>query len=138
MSGLMIESHCNPAVALSDAQQQLTPQQLNELIGKLILRKQNTDDAFVLDKLSQLRSMIDEIDDELINVLKKRTQVISEIGSYKKEHNITIFQLERWQEILRTRAQWADKLGISRNHIEKICQLLHEESIKIQNELMNK
>ncbi len=138
MNGLMIESHCDPKNALSDAQQQLTPQQLDELIGKFILRKQNTEDAFVLDKLAQLRSMIDEIDDELINVLKKRTQVISEIGSYKKEHHIKIFQLERWQEILRTRAQWADKLGLSRNHIEKICQLLHEESIKIQNELMNK
>jgi chorismate mutase len=137
MCGLMIESHFDPSIALSDAQQQLTPDQLNELINKFIIRRQNTDNAFVLDKLAQLRSMIDEIDDELMNVLKKRSQVISEIGSYKKEHNITIFQLERWQEILRTRAQWAEKLGISRGHIEKLCQLLHDESIKIQNDVMN-
>ena len=138
MSGLMIESHFDPSAALSDAQQQLTPQQLNELVNKFILRKENTDDAVVLDKLTQLRSMIDEIDEELINVLKKRTQIISEIGSYKKEHNITIFQLERWQEILKTRAQWAEKIGVSRNHIEKLCQLLHDESIKIQNDVMNR
>ena len=72
-----------------------------------------------------------------MNVLKKRMQIIEEIGTYKKEHDITIFQLERWQEILRTRGQWADKMGISRQHIEKICQLLHEESIRIQNSLMN-
>jgi chorismate mutase len=137
MNGLMIESHYDPSSALSDAQQQLTPAQLGELLSKLILRKENTDDTFLLDKLQQFRSMIDEIDDELINVLKKRTQVIEQIGQYKKEHNITIFQLERWQEILRTRAQWAERSGISRSHIERICQLLHEESIRIQNDVMN-
>ena len=82
--------------------------------------------------------MIDEIDDELINILKKRISVIEDIGLYKKEHNITVFQLERWQEILRTRSQLAEKLGLSRNHIEKLCQLLHEESIRVQNEVMNR
>jgi chorismate mutase len=138
MNGLMIESHYNPSVALSDAEQQLTPVALGELMGKIVLRNQQTRDVEVLDKLLQLRNMIDEIDDELINVLKKRTQVIEQIGQYKKEHNITIFQLERWQEILRTRAQWAEKLGISRLHVERLCQLLHDESIKIQNDVMNK
>ena len=63
--------------------------------------------------------------------------MIEKIGKYKRKHNITIFQLERWQEILRTRGQLGDKLGISRQHIERICQLLHEESIRIQNELMH-
>lgn len=138
MNGLMIESHFNPSIALSDAEQQLTPAHLGELISKLILRKQRASDNAVTDKLAELRNIIDEVDEELINVLKKRTQIIEEIGTYKKEHDITIFQLERWQEILRTRAQLAEKLGISRNHVEKICQLLHEESIRIQNGVMNK
>lgn len=138
MSGLMIESHYDPAIALSDAEQQLTPLRLNELLSKLILRKQKTGDVVALDKLQQFRNMIDEIDDELLNVIKKRSQVIEQIGAYKKEHHITIFQLERWQEILRTRALWAEKLGLSRLHVERLCQLLHDESIKIQNDVMNK
>jgi len=137
MNGLMIESHYDPSVALSDAAQQLTPQNLSDLISKLVLRKPSSDNPVATDKLLELRKLIDEIDDELMNVLKKRTQVIEEIGTYKKEHDITIFQLARWQEILRTRGQWADKMGLSRQHIEKICQLLHEESIRIQNSLMN-
>lgn len=137
MDGLMIESHIDPSSALSDAQQQLSPRQLEEMMAKLVLRKQNCEDTVTGNRLLELRRIIDEIDDELINVLKKRTQIIEEIGGYKKEHNITIFQLERWQEILRTRGQWADKIGISRQHVEKICQLLHEESIRIQNGLMN-
>jgi chorismate mutase len=137
MNGLMIESHIDPSKALSDAEQQFTPKQLDEVISKLILRKQRTEDLLTANKLSELRRIIDEIDEDLIHVLKKRMHVIEDIGAYKKEYNITIFQLERWQEILRTRAQWATKSGISRQYIEKICQLLHEESIRIQNELMN-
>lgn len=137
MNGLMIESHVDPSVALSDKEQQLTPAQLDDLISKLVLRKPTSDQS-VINKLTELRKIIDEVDDELMNVLKKRIQIIEEIGHYKKEHNITIFQLERWQEILRTRGQWADKMGISRQHVEKLCQLLHEESIRVQNSLMNK
>ena len=137
MNGLMIESHINPWQALSDAEQQLTPADLGELISNLIIRETSAQNANVNDKLSELRHMIDEVDDELLNVLKKRIQIIEEIGSYKKEHHITIFQLERWQEILRTRSQWADKIGLSRQHVEKLCQLLHEESIRVQNGLMN-
>jgi chorismate mutase len=137
MDGLMIESHYNPATALSDAEQQLSPEQLGKLLTQLICRKQQPEEA-LNDTLTSLRKIIDEIDDELLNALKKRIQVIEQIGAYKKEHNITIFQLERWQEILRTRGQWADKLGLSRQHVEKLCQLLHEESIRIQNTLMNR
>lgn len=138
MNGLMIESHYDPAIALSDAQQQLTPSDLNELVSKLVVRKQSADDAITTNTLSELRKIIDEIDDELINLLKRRLQIIEQIGVYKKDRNITIFQLDRWQEILRTRGQWADKIGVSRQHVEKICQLLHEESIRVQNGLMNK
>ncbi len=138
MSGLMIESHPHPDKALSDAQQQLTPAKVIELLSQLSFPKTFSNNTKFTDKLNQFRSMIDEIDDELINVLKKRISVIEEIGEYKKEHNITVFQLERWQEILRTRTQWGEKLGLSRNHIEKICQLLHEESIRVQNDVLNK
>lgn len=138
MNGLMIESHINPDEALSDAQQQLTPIALKKLLEELIYRKVSSQNPDCEDKLSQFRNMINEVDDELLNVLKKRMSIIEKIGEYKKEQGITIFQLERWQEILLTRSQWGEKLGMSRAHIEKICQLLHEESIRIQTEVMNK
>jgi chorismate mutase len=137
MNGLMIETHYNPDLALSDASQQYTPSQLNQLISKLVLRNQLSEDELITNKLSDFRKIIDEIDDELLNVLKKRMQIIEKIAIHKKEQNISIFQLGRWQEILRTRVQWADKIGVSRQHIEKICILLHEESIRLQNKLMN-
>ena len=137
MDGLMIESHYNPAIALSDAQQQLTPFQLNELIDKLVLRSSATKNVGAINELEQLRNEIDEIDDELLSILKKRNQIVEKIGGYKKQHHITIFQLQRWQTILKTRAQWAQKIGLNRSYIEKLCQLLHDESIKVQNGVMN-
>lgn len=137
MNGLMIETHYNPDLALSDASQQYTPSQLDQLISKLVLRNQLSEDELITNKLSDFRKIIDEIDDELLNVLKKRMQIIEKIALHKKEQNISIFQLGRWQEILRTRVQWADKIGVSRQHIEKISILLHEESIRLQNKLMN-
>jgi chorismate mutase len=136
MNGLMLESHIDPDKALSDASQQLKPEALSQLLNQLQYPKTFSNNTEFTDKLNQFRGMIDEIDDELINLLRKRISVIEEIGKYKKDHNITVFQLERWQEILRTRTQWAEKLGLSRNHIEKICQILHDESIRVQNDVL--
>lgn len=138
MNGLMIESHIDPSVALSDAQQQLKPADLKELLENLVYRQAFPKDKESNDKLEQFRNIVDEIDDELMNVLKKRMKVMEQMGDYKKEQHITIFQLERWQEILRTRSQWAEKLGLPRAFVEKICLLLHEESIRVQTEIMNK
>ena len=138
MNGLMIETHPHPDKALSDAAQQITPTELSELLDRLIFPDTQSSNVEFSNKLKSLRSMIDEVDDELINLLAKRLQIIEEIALYKKDQNITVFQLERWQEILRTRSQWAEKLGVSRHHIEKICQILHEESIRVQNEAINK
>lgn len=136
--GLMIESHCNPDAALSDREQQLKPSELGDLLAKLVHREQVHKGDARENRLIELRAIIDRIDEELLNNLQRRTQVIEQIGTYKKEHNISIFQLERWQEILRTRAEWAGRLGLSPSHVEKICQLLHEESIRLQNALMNR
>lgn len=138
MDGLMIESHHDPINALSDSRQQFTPEDLAAMMKGLVIRGRNCKDPESRNRLEELRRIIDEIDDDIVNALRRRVQVIEEIGAYKKDHNITIFQLERWQEILRTRGQWADKLGLSRQHVEKLCQLLHEESIRVQNGVMNR
>lgn len=138
MNGLMIESHINPAVALSDAQQQLTPFALNEILSNLIYRQTTSQNPECTNKLDQFRNIINEIDDELLNILKKRMTIIEQIGEYKKEHHITIFQLDRWKQILDSRPVWAEKIGLPEAVAEKLCLLLHEESIRIQTEIMNK
>ncbi|MFL5754532.1 MAG: chorismate mutase [Bacteroidia bacterium] len=138
MDGLMIESHNNPQQALSDAQQQLVPADLGVLLRELNFRKTSSQNQEFINELQNFRNIIDEIDEELIRVLKKRSDIITRIGEYKKEHHVTIFQLERWKEILRTRAESAAQKGFPPEFTEKLCQLLHEESIRMQTEIMNK
>jgi chorismate mutase len=132
--GLMLESHRDPSVALSDAQQQLTPRDLKALIEKLIFKKSTTDNTEVQNQLDLLRRTIDEIDDELFHLLKKRLDVCESIGDYKKKNQMTAFQLQRWMEILETRAEWGENLNMDPKFVEKICVLLHKESIRVQTE----
>jgi chorismate mutase len=132
--GLMIESHRKPEAALSDAQQQLTPKDLGDLINKLVFRQSSTNDHSVQSQLDTLRQSIDTIDEELFHLLKKRLSVCEAIGAYKKTNNMTVFQLQRWMEILETRAEWAGTLNMDQKFIEKLCVLLHKESIRVQTE----
>jgi chorismate mutase len=132
--GLMIESHFNPDAALSDAQQQLAPKDLNALLEKLVQKKATTDNTEVQNKLDVLRQTIDVIDEDLFHLLKKRLDVCESIGDYKKENKMTVFQLQRWMEILDSRAIWGKNLNMDEKFVEKICVLLHKESIRVQTE----
>lgn len=137
MNGLMIESHYNPEEALTDKEQQITPSQLQELISKLVIRKEHGSVEFE-NKLEKLRSEIDKIDEELIDILARRMSIVEEIGKYKKENKITILQLKRWNYIIRDRVNNGVKLGLSREFLLKLLEALHEESIQRQTEVMNR
>lgn len=133
MEGLMIESHINPDVALSDAAQQITPVQYGDMISKLSVR---SSDASSKGDLSILRKQIDEIDQQIIDLFKKRMDVARNIGEYKKDHDMLVLQLERWKEIVATRSVWANENDLSEEFILKYLEQLHKESIRIQASLM--
>jgi chorismate mutase len=137
MNGLMIESHINPDMALTDKEQQVTPARLKELIGELVIREETGTIEFE-NTLEQLRSEIDKLDEELIEVLARRMFVVEEIGKYKKENNITILQLKRWSQVIRERIQNGIELGLSRDFILKLLEAIHEESIQRQTDVMNR
>ena len=138
MQGLMIESHLDPSVAWTDAAQQVTPAALVEIIDHLTLRKPEVRDAGVKDKLAELRSQIDKIDDLVIQKVAERMQIAEKIGQYKKDNGITILQVNRWDEILNKRTTYAKALKLSAEFTEKLLELLHSESIRKQTEVMNK
>lgn len=137
MEGLMIESHINPLVAKSDAKQQVTPLELDVLLSNLIIREKHSESTEFINKLEQLRSVIDELDEELINKFSSRMAIIEKIGEYKHENNVTILQLERWEQILKNRTFLADKVGLSDEFIKKMLELVHQESIRVQTQVMN-
>lgn len=135
--GLMIESHSHPERALSDSQQQLTPGALKELLDHLVIRSAVVEDVIFLNLLEELRDKIDKMDEEILNKISERMDVAREIGRYKKENNITILQVERWNEILRTRLQFGLDHELTREFILKMYELIHDESILQQTYMMN-
>jgi chorismate mutase len=136
MNGLMIEVHPNPKAALTDAKQQLTPDAFKYLLDNLIFRSEKGNNTFQ-NKLANLRAKIDIVDDELIQILAKRMNLVSEIGNFKKEHNITILQLKRWNEIINNRLEKAEQMGLDRSFILHLLEIMHQESIQIQNDILN-
>ncbi len=131
--GLMIESHCCPDDAWSDKEQQLTPSQLFEVISRLVIRniKQTTE------SLAELRRQIDEVDSELFTILAKRLRLSKEIGCYKKEHQMTVLQTIRYDEILSKRLADAKKIGISEEFVKAVFEIVHEESVRVQVDILN-
>lgn len=132
MDGLMVETHENPLVALSDAQQQLTPLQLKELMDGLTLKSSTSVNVEFEDKLGHLREKIDGIDNELVDLLSKRMAISEQIGKYKKENNVTILQLERWKEILQRNLKAGAALDLSEKFITAMYNSIHDESIEKQ------
>jgi chorismate mutase len=136
--GLMIESHYQPDKALSDAEQQVTPEHLNDILNRLKYRRSSSANQEFVYNLQTLRHDIDEVDEELLHLLKKRIEIVEQIGDYKLKNNVTVFQLERWIEILKTRGNLAVELGIDKEFIIDMMKTIHKESVRIQTELSKK
>jgi chorismate mutase len=138
MSGLMIEVHPHPEVALSDAAQQLSFNQLGELLDHLIIRKSNIEDSGLRNQLTELRNQIDSIDYQLIELLADRMRIAVKMGEYKFMNNITVLQMERWLGILKTRTEQGLLLNLDASFLERVLTQLHQESIRIQTGISNK
>lgn len=135
--GLMIESHIDPDNAWSDAKQQITPLQLGELLHNIIWRKEDVNSEEYHNALEKLRNQINHLDDELMQILGQRMKVAEQIGTYKKQNNITILQTNRWNEILERAFKKGDKLGLSKDFITKYFDAVHLESINHQTKILN-
>lgn len=134
MNGLIVESHCAPEEAWSDASQQVTPDILDLIISMLVIR----DNTAQGDTLASLRKNIDELDNELIDLLSKRMRISRQIGEHKKEHGMAIVQTKRYSEILDKRGAQGSLKGIAPECVKNIFEHIHEESVRQQMEIINK
>src|SRR5678809_1522751 len=135
--GLMIESHIDPEKAWSDAKQQVTPENLAEMLDTIVWRKEDTASEELHQALERLRQQINHLDDEMMQILSQRMKVSEKIAEYKKENNITILQTNRWNEILNRACLRAEKLGLSKEFITKYFDAVHMESISHQTKIFN-
>lgn len=132
--GLIIESHCMPDCAWSDKAQQVTPNALAYITRNLVIR----DQTITTESLTELRSQIDKLDDELLELLTRRMRVSRDIGQYKKEHNMPVLQARRYEELLERRAGQAEQMGMDREFMRTVLQAIHEESIRQQMEVLGR
>lgn len=132
--GAMIETHRDPDAAWSDAAQQITPEVLAELIYNLKIR--NADISGFDDEMERHRTLISDLDFQLIELLSQRMKISEKIGKLKKENNIAIFQPERWKFITEYANQKASETGMTPEFVEKIFKAIHEESVDVQNNIM--
>ena len=130
--GLIVESHCNPEKAWSDASQQVTPDVLDFILNTLVIR----DTTQTTENLSALRRQIDDLDNSLLELLARRMRVSEEIGQYKKEHNMPILQSQRYDEILQNRISQAERMDMDGEFMKTVLVAIHEESVRHQQEIM--
>ena len=133
--GLMIECHINPDEALTDAKQQITPEELKALLASLTFRNKQT--GSVEHDLAGLRGEIDDIDSELLQLLARRMAVSAQIGEYKKNNNVAVVQMDRWKKILADHVAAGADLGLSSELINKVFEAIHQASIERQGSIMD-
>lgn len=132
--GLIVESHCDPDKAWSDAKQQVTPDVLEYILSLLVVRSETC----TTEGITTLRKQIDELDNQLMELMAKRMRVCREIGQYKKEHNMTVLQTARYNEILEKRGAQGALCGMDSQFVSKVFEQIHEESVRQQMEIINK
>ncbi|MCB0716745.1 MAG: bifunctional 3-deoxy-7-phosphoheptulonate synthase/chorismate mutase type II [Chitinophagaceae bacterium] len=135
--GLMIESHIDPGNAWSDAKQQITPEQLNELLDAIVWRKEDASSESFNAALEKLREQINHLDDELMQLLGQRMKIADKIGEYKKNNDVTILQTNRWNEILERSFAKGEKIGLSKEFITRYFDAVHMESINHQKKIFD-
>ena len=133
MNGLIVECHCDPDKAWSDAKQQVTPDILAYILSLLVLR----DEKVTTEGINLMRKQIDELDNQLMELLAKRMKVCREIGEYKKEHNMTVLQTSRYNEILNKRGAQGSLWGMAPDFIKTVFEAVHEESVRQQMDIIN-
>lgn len=136
--GLMIEAHCNPSSAWSDAKQQLTPAELEDLIfQQLYVRDADSDSPEWKENIDHLRAKIDVIDENLLYALGSRMKISRQIGEYKKDNNIAIIQASRWDSLFGKVIEKGREYGLSEKFLNDVFNAIHEASVEVQNEIIS-
>lgn len=130
--GLMVEVHPSPAQAFTDAQQQLSPADMADLLASLPLR--DTSDKPSEPALESLRRNLDEVDHEMIALLGRRMSLARQIAELKRRQQMPIYQPKRWDIVVKDRLKQAESLGIDTAFLKEILEKIHGESVRIQME----
>ncbi len=133
--GFMIETHHDPDNAWSDAAQQITPNILAQITQDLRIRKVTDKSLEYRNELNTLRTNIDVVDHQLIDILSKRMKISDSIGQLKKANNVAVLQSRRWNEILGKMILEGKEKGLGEEFVLKVFKAIHLESITHQEKI---
>lgn len=135
--GLMIEAHCRPDEAVSDAAQQLRPEELGAMLARLVVRQRDSSPGSVCQqRLNELRTEIDSLDAALLSIVARRMAISRTLGELKRSNNLTVLQSSRWEQVLNHARVEAARLGLNIRLVDDVFKLLHQESIDIQQQIL--
>lgn len=126
--GLIIESHCTPELALSDAAQQITPQALKDLLDGISKPEGQSVEA----EIGDYRRTIDALDSELLDLLARRLEAVRAIGALKQRAGMAVVQPDRYRDIIESRAVEGASLGLDSGFVRAIMETVHEEAVRQQ------
>ncbi|MFM7767476.1 MAG: chorismate mutase [Bacteroidota bacterium] len=136
LEGLMIETHVDPANAMSDSDQQVDPETLFKIVNGLTQRVRSFDETNSIDQVGELRSRIDKLDLQLLDILVKRVELIGELGDLKRVNNVSVLQLERWKEIIDNCMSIARANGLNEEFVRNVFLQIHDEAIRLQSKML--
>lgn len=128
-NGLMVETHCQPTTALSDAEQQITPEALSDMLRSLVLKTSVHDPDQLL---RQQRNLIHNIDTQISQLLAKRMSLVEEIARIKAENNIPLVQPSQWNSVVKNYEQAALQDNEYQEFLQQFLEILHQYSLKRQ------
>ena len=108
------------------------------MLQKLVLRRKNTEEIDFQTQLKTLRSQIDILDEQLLDLIRKRMEIADNIGKLKKQKNISVLQNKRWNEIIERMKILGKEKNLSEELILRIFKAIHQESIDRQEDILSK
>ncbi|MDH2998709.1 bifunctional chorismate mutase/prephenate dehydrogenase [Pasteurellaceae bacterium LFhippo2] len=83
--------------------------------------------------LNPIRDQIDHVDQQLIQLLSKRLELVAEVGKIKLEHGLPLYAPDREAVMLKARREEAEKAGIPADLIEDVLRRVMRESYASEN-----
>jgi len=132
LDGLMIEIHPQPDEALSDAAQQLTPARFGALLDRLARYMESADPVALAQSLSADREALDQIDAQFVDLIQQRQAIVERLAHRKLEQGASVFQMDRWVDMLEQREAQAANQGLDPNYVKAFFELVHRYSVQHQ------
>ena len=132
--GILVEVHYKPEIAQCDGQQSLTPAMFINLIDEIkpLLELEQKFITGTTLNLNDVRRRIDYLDNDIINLISSRINLVPSIIDYKKKHSLPIHQPGREQELYEKYAMLANRHDINPELVQEIFKLIITEMRQLQ------